>query len=231
MRQRTMDGREKDNGACPRSGKDRDDCPWAEPFAGHAFERILAPGAIEAAVMIPLVQDRESGEWGVLFELRSSGIVQGGEVCFPGGRVEAGEDPEETVVRECAEELLVPEGRVEVTAPLFRMMGPAGAEISCYLGILRDYEDTFSQEEVETVFRIPVRALLAMEPQVHEGVYEADPGEGFPYHLIRGGREYPWRGIRKRYFFYETEHEVIWGMTAELLYHYLEKLRGRPHQP
>jgi len=200
--------------------------PWTEPFIGHQFERILAPGAIDAAVLIPLVENEETGEWSILFELRSSDIEQGGEVCFPGGRVEEGENAEDTVIRECMEELLIGREQIEVTAPFFKMTGPGGAEISCYLGILYDYEGTFGKDEVQYVFKIPVRELLQMKPVIHDSVYELNPGDNFPYHLIQGGRRYHWHKIRKRYYFYETEYEVIWGMTAELLYHYLEKIRS-----
>ena len=47
-------------------------------FRDHKDRRILAPGAIDAAVMIPLVE--KDGKDHVLFELRSSRIEQGGEV-------------------------------------------------------------------------------------------------------------------------------------------------------
>ena len=38
--------------------------------------------------------------WQVLFEVRAAGISQPGEVCFPGGRIEPGETPEEAALRE-----------------------------------------------------------------------------------------------------------------------------------
>ena len=58
-------------------------------FKDHGLKAIVAPGAITAAVMIPLVESE--GKLHILFELRNSKIQQGGEVCFPGGRVEPGE--------------------------------------------------------------------------------------------------------------------------------------------
>ena len=103
-----------------------------EKFRSHHFHRILAPGAIDAAVLIPVVE--RNGEDHILFELRSSRIDQGGEVCFPGGRIEAGESSEETVLRETEEELLIDRSRIGLIAPLFRMSGPGGSEISAWLG-------------------------------------------------------------------------------------------------
>ena len=43
----------------------------------------------ESAVLVPLVE--KDGVWHLLYEVRSSTIRQGGEVCFPGGHREAGE--------------------------------------------------------------------------------------------------------------------------------------------
>ena len=64
----------------------------------------IAPPGKGASVLIPLLQVR--GEWNILFEVRNPGITQGGEICFPGGRVEPGEKPSDAAVRETQEELL-----------------------------------------------------------------------------------------------------------------------------
>ena len=58
------------------------------------------------AVCIPLMPGPDGYE--VLFEVRSANVKsQPGDVCFPGGRMEPGETPDETAVRETMEELLV----------------------------------------------------------------------------------------------------------------------------
>ncbi len=194
-----------------------------EMFRDHKDRRILAPGAIDAAVMIPLVE--RDGKDHVLFELRSRKIEQGGEVCFPGGRIEAGESTAETVLREAEEELLTGREHIRLVAPLFRMTGPAGSEISAWLGRILDYRDTWSADEVEKVFLIPLEDLLAMEPVISGGRYEMHVNDDFPYELIQNGEKYRWHKVRKQYYFYKTEPEIIWGMTAELLYHFLEEIR------
>ena len=163
--------------------------------------RIYAPGARNAAVMIPLVRLTEpfskSSESfdlknaGILFEVRSIRIGQGGEICFPGGRIEPRENPEDAAVRETAEELLVPEGNVECIAPMHVLSGPGGSEITSYLGAIHGYRGTYST----------------------------------PYELIPGGRDYPWQNIPRTMYFYRTDEGVIWGLTAEVLYHFLEWLR------
>ena len=59
-------------------------------------------------------------------------------------------------------------------------------------------------------------------PFEFEGIPAA---EDFPYELIPNGRDYPFRKMARRFYFYETEDGVIWGLTAELLFHFLELLR------
>ena len=66
-----------------------------------------------SCVLIPFVE--REGRLCLLFELRSAGISQPGEVCFPGGRMEEGETPLQTAVREIGEELSVPPERILYT--------------------------------------------------------------------------------------------------------------------
>lgn len=68
----------------------------------------------EYAILIPHVKT-EYGE-ALLFELRSEKVRQPGEVCFPGGRMEAGETAVQAAVRETCEELGVSEEDIEIIA-------------------------------------------------------------------------------------------------------------------
>ena len=73
------------------------------------------PGLLGArhsyAVLCPLVE-RPDGLH-LLFEVRSAALHrQPGEVCFPGGRMEAGETPEQCALRETEEELAIPRQEV-----------------------------------------------------------------------------------------------------------------------
>ncbi|MBQ2041055.1 MAG: CoA pyrophosphatase [Lachnospiraceae bacterium] len=194
-------------------------------FKDHGLKAIVAPGAITAAVMIPLVESE--GMLHILFELRNSKIQQGGEVCFPGGRVEPGETAEETALREAVEELMIGFEQAELISPLFRMMGPGGSEVTAFLGKIHDYQGTYSADEVEKIILVPLDELVHMEPVIHESRYELDPGPGFPYELIQNGKDYQWHKVRRKFYFYRTEPEIIWGMTAELLYYFLEELKEK----
>ena len=189
-----------------------------ENTAGRSFEEIR-PVRRRNAVLIPLIE--KEGELCILFEVRQAGIRQGGEICFPGGMIEAHETAEEAAVRETAEELLIPEENIEVIAPMHMIGGPGGAELSSCLGILHGYTGTFSRREVDHVFTVPLSWFAEHAPRICDG---AD----FPYELIPGGRDYPWHRIPRRFYFYESEGGVIWGITAELLYHALGVLIGHP---
>lgn len=189
--------------------------------AGRSYKEIR-PVRRENAVLIPLVE--AEGETAVLFEVRQSGIRQGGEICFPGGRIEEDETAEEAAVRETAEELLIPAENVEVAAQMHVMSGPGGARISSCLGILHGYRGTYSEKEVSRVFTVPLRWFARHAPRVSDGAMRVETADDFPYELVPGGRNYPWHRIPRRFYFYESDGGVIWGITAELLYHCLKAL-------
>jgi len=177
----------------------------------------------EAAVLLPLVPTGEG--YDLLFEKRSPDIVQGGEICFPGGSVEDGESPQEAAERETKEELLLPESGVTVLCPLHVIQGPGGRKVTSFLGILSDYHDTFSTDEVEKVLQLPLEDLLEQDPVIAEADATPRLPEDFPFFRIPGGRDYPWQHVKKRCYFYDTPEGTIWGMTAQLLYLFLATLR------
>ena len=192
--------------------------------AGRSYEEIL-PVKRRNAVLIPLVE--KEGELHILFEVRQAGIRQGGEICFPGGMIEEGETAEEAAVRETAEELLIPEEKIEEIAPMHVMSGPGGAKIWSCLGFLHEYDGTYSIKEVDHIFTVPLSWFAAHMPRTSAGAMVVETEGDFPFHLLPGGRGYPWHKIPRRFYFYESEGGVIWGITAELLYHALEILTGR----
>ena len=185
---------------------------------GRTYEEIF-PVTRENAVLIPLVE--KEGELHILFEVRLATIRQGGEICFPGGRIEKNETPEEAAVRETSEELLLSPQNIEVIAPLHVMSGPGGAKICSCLGVLHGYTGTYSNDEVDHIFTVPLRWFAENTPRISDGAMTVKTAEDFPYEFLPGGRDYPWNTIPRRFYFYETRGGVIWGLTAELLHHAL----------
>ena len=71
----------------------------------------------EFSVLVPLVEGDEG--LSLLYEVRAKTMhSQPGEICFPGGRAEGDETPEECALRETWEELGIPRTAVEVVAEL-----------------------------------------------------------------------------------------------------------------
>ena len=175
-----------------------------------------------AAVLLPLLD--VDGERHLLFEHRSKTIeVQPGEVSFPGGMHEEGESIEETAVRETAEELLLAPAQIKVVGALDPVPG-VGRIVYPFVGALSSYEGTYSKEEVDHVFTVPLAFLKAYVPRASYTETVIRPAPDFPYELIPGGRDYPWHTGRTPVYFYEYGDEMIWGLTARILHAYLQQV-------
>lgn len=192
---------------------------------GHEAEQVFTgEKRPDAAVMIPLLPEEDGLR--VLFEVRGDNIPQGGEICFPGGRIEEGEAPADTARRETSEELLIPEADVEMIAPAHCLLGHWGGRVYSFAGILHGYDGTYSAGEVSRVFTLPLQYFIDHPPRIHRAKMVFEPGEDFPFHLIPGGRDYPFAALPRRMVFYETEEGVIWGLTASLLMRFIELVTG-----
>lgn len=173
------------------------------------------------AVLLPLVE--KNGVLQLLFEVRALQLShQPGEVCFPGGAVEAGETDREAAVREAQEELLLSKNQIEVLAPLDILTTPANLTVTPFLAWIKDYSDTFSGEEVDRVFTIPLSWFLEREPECYRTEIHTVPKPDFPFALIPEGRQYNWKKGQYEVFFYRHEQAVIWGMTAKILYSFVK---------
>ena len=181
--------------------------------------------AFESAVVLPLVKKADA--WHLLFELRAFDLdVQPGEVCFPGGRIEPGENPQEAALREVAEELLVSCSQVEILAALDGISGPGGRTIWPFIGILKDYENTWSKDEVDHTFTIPLSWFFDHEPVSYNTTLVTVPADDFPIGLIPGGKDYPWHTRRHPVLFYLETKPLIWGITAMILKRTVDDLRA-----
>ncbi len=194
------------------------------------FEKLAGrrPGWIDGerygqfAVAVPWLPEQQA----ILFEVRSERLDrQPGEVSFPGGQVEPGETPRAAAVRETCEELLIPDGTVEVLAPLDRLSHLGLSVIHPFLVRLHGYEDSYSTDEVKSVFTVPFSFFLDTPPRVyHNQVSVTNVDEQFPYELL-GVQKYPWAVARHDVLFYQYDGKVIWGMTARIMRHLVDLYR------
>ena len=200
---------------------------WPRHGAGQGSRSESLPAAVrrgESAVLIPLIPDGD--DYRILFEKRALDLpVQPGEVCFPGGGIEEGEDPAEAALRETEEELMVKREQIRLVSALEPVMGPSGASIWPFAAILEDYQDTWSEDEVDSVFTVSLKDLKETEPEVYETLLSTVPGGDFPYDLIPGGRKYPWRKKKNPVYFYRNAPEVIWGLTARILHDFIIRVK------
>ncbi len=195
-----------------------------EKIKTHAATLVGIRRCKQFAVCIPLLETE--GGYALLFEVRSAKIDrQPGDICFPGGMLERGETPAEAAVRETCEELLVEKSRLELLGKMDTLVEDGGMVLHTFAAILKDYQGTYSEAEVERIFTVPLYALLKMEPERYYITEHTVPDENFPFDRIRNGREYPWRKKREEILFYPWEDKVIWGITAKLLEAFLETCR------
>lgn len=172
----------------------------------------------EYAVLVPLVEGEEG--LSLLFEVRADTLRrQPGEVCFPGGRMEAGETPEICALRETEEELGIPTSSVEVIAPLDWLGHQSGFLMYPILG--RISAETLasarpSRAEVGEIFTVPLDFFLRTPPEVYR--YRLVPdAEGFPGERIGFPGGYAWRGGTVEVPVYHWEGRIIWGLTGRVV--------------
>lgn len=186
------------------------------------YLRSRTPGLIgygeyqKSAVMIPLIE-KEDGTH-VLFEVRSGRLEnQPGEICFPGGRMEHEETPEETALRETMEELLIGQDQLHILGPGDIFISPAGVMIYPYIGRIGGYQGTYSKDEVQEIFTVPLSFFLHRKPQQYNLKVKTVPGPDFPYEMVRGGKAYTWKEGVYQVVFYQYQEKIIWGMTAKIM--------------
>ena len=190
------------------------------------------PGS--SAVLIPILEEADTLQ--ILLEVRSFRLrSQPGEICFPGGRIEKGETPLEAALRETREELLVGEDQIRVLGELPRTVGPSLSPLYVFAGLLTNYRESFSEEEVAYIMKVPLRYFLDHEPEHHRVRLKSVPEEDFPYDLIPGGRDYRWREKSYDVPFYRgiragrednSAGPVLWGMTARVLDQFAKLLKN-----
>ena len=191
-----------------------------------------------SAVLIPLFN--KENELHVLFEKRATAIRQGGEISFPGGEFDSQLDNsfEETAVRETIEELGIEKDKINLLGKLGTLVAPMGVAVDAYIAYL-NIEDisnlAFDRTEVEKIFSLPLEYFLNNEPEAYNVRLEVHPNEvdssgnelellpvkelGLPERYAR-----PWTKGKHRILVYKTPEDVVWGITAEIIFGFLNIL-------
>lgn len=170
------------------------------------------------AVLCPLVEQPDGLH--LLFEVRAKALRQGGEVCFPGGRMEPGESPIEAALRETEEELSIPAHTVELLGTpdficnqknflLHPVLGQVSAE-----GL---HAMSPSPAEVAEVFTVPLSFFRKTPPEIWHYDLQPQIPVDFPYDAVGIPRDYPWSHGNVEVPIWHYGPHTIWGMTARLV--------------
>lgn len=182
--------------------------PWfaqvADRLASPPPRRLAARDVRQASVLVPLYVD--AGElWVVLTKRTDSLPSHKGQIAFPGGGRELGEDAWAAALRETHEEIGIAPERVLRLGQLDEADLPSGFRVLPCVGALPfPFQTTPNPDEIAEVFAIPVSAFA------HPGLVEERP-------VRLDGRE---RVLR----IYHIGGRQIWGATARILQNLLQRL-------
>ena len=167
--------------------------------------RRLPPSDLrQASVLVPLYVD--AGElWTVLTKRTDTLPSHRGQIAFPGGARDLGEDPWAAALREAEEEVGFDPAKVLRLGELDEGETPAGFRIiPCVGAIPHTYEARPNEAEIAEVFNLPL-AAFANPRLVEERTVELD-------------------GRRRQIRIYHIGNRQIWGLTARILQNLLVRV-------
>ena len=185
----------------------------SQPLPGQAAQFQMAPLArkqpemasvhskkCREAAVLALFYPCSKGKAKLLLTLRPEAMTKhAGQVAFPGGRREIGEELVETALRETEEEVFVPRNSIEVLAPLTPLyIQPTNFCVYPFVGMVEERPDmTRVSDEVAVMFGVRAHELVLPEKR-----------EVFTQELAGQIREIP---------FFAFSGYQIWGATAMMM--------------
>ena len=180
-----------------RADLDRDPAVWDE--AGVKATRA-------AAVLVGVTDHAEPG---VLLTMRTSDLPShGGQIAFPGGKIDPGDaSPLAAALREADEEIGLSATLIEPIGYLDLYLTFTGFRILPVLArVIPNYELTVNASEVADAFEVPL--AFVMNTANH----------------ARKSRD--WKGVTRHYYEMPFGERYIWGVTAGILRNLYEKIYG-----
>jgi 8-oxo-dGTP pyrophosphatase MutT (NUDIX family) len=167
----------------------------SELWMGRDWE---APGARDAAVLIPLIRRQEG--YHILLTKRADHLSShAGQVSFPGGKVEDHDANNiATALRETFEETGIAASHVKVIGSLGSFITGTGYRVEPIIGLVDGgFQLEIEREEVEIVFEVPLPIFMDQENYTIE-----------TFNL---------KGRDRRYHAICYDGFNIWGLTAAIL--------------
>lgn len=164
---------------------------------GLRDDSAFAPPELRPAAVLIAVTDR--AEPGVLLTHRPETMASHpGQVAFPGGKLEPGEDAVAAALREAHEELAIEPGLVRIVGTTDSFVTGSGFQLTPVLGLVPPHLAIVPDpREVASWFEAPLRFVL-------------DPGN----HVRKVGL---FRGHEREYTEIDWQGHRIWGITASIL--------------
>ena len=170
--------------------------------AAHASGDRQTPAAVLVAVV-------DQAEPSVILTQRPNDMRDHpGQVAFPGGKIDAGEDAVTAALREAEEELALPRDVVRVigTSDIYRTA--TGFDVTPVLGVVPPGLSLEpSPTEVAAWFEAPLSLLLEPSSWTTNEVF--------------------WRGKMRRYLEMDYEGFRIWGVTAAIIMNLSKRVDAR----
>ena len=171
--------------------------------------RILRDGFTREAAVLMLVFEWES-ECHFLLTRRTEEVqTHKGQISFPGGMREIGEELITTALRETFEEVGIEESRIEILGRFHDYMSVTNYRVTPFAGFIDGPFTTVPQvHEVAEVLQVPFRTFL-------------DPDRLRIEKSIHTDRE-------SHVYYYSHGTHQIWGLTARIIKDFMEALMMHP---
>jgi 8-oxo-dGTP pyrophosphatase MutT (NUDIX family) len=176
------------------------------------YPEIVQPkgSTLPAAVLILLY--RQGDLWHILFTRRTQTVASHqGQVSFPGGHIEAHDKgPVEAALREAREEIGIRPMDVTLLGSLKPLLSGTNFMITPIVGIMPwPYPLHPNREEVARIFGVPLKWLA--DPANLDAKYSPESKDWLPAS-----------------YSFNYQDEVIWGVTARIIFSLLDKLAISP---
>jgi 8-oxo-dGTP pyrophosphatase MutT (NUDIX family) len=166
----------------------------------------LPPGdtLLPAAVLIAVTDRAEPGV--ILTQRTETMRKHAGQIAFPGGRIDPGEDIVTAALREAEEEIALPRERVTVIGQADNYRTVTGFQVTPVIGVIPpDLVLHPSEAEVANVFEVPLEFLLDSGNHVEASV--------------------EWQGHERHYYEIIWNDRRIWGATAAMIVNLRRRLQ------
>jgi 8-oxo-dGTP pyrophosphatase MutT (NUDIX family) len=159
--------------------------------------RLKSSEARSAAVLVPLFVD--AGQlWTVLTKRSEELPHHRGQIAFPGGTNEIGEDAWQTALRETEEEIGISGTKVLRLGELDELETPTGFRIvPCVGAIPTGIETAINEEEIAEVFTVPLLAFSDVR-MAEDRLVKID-------------------GMERMIRIYHVGRHQVWGLTARII--------------